>query len=167
MKKILCLLLVIGIFSFNLSVSFAEFSMPLTTVFAVEPIKMLKENLLVPSSLDLREAGMIGLSVDNKSYNFIVIHYVAENKMGGHSDNFAYVLTTDTLTNMLSENPTEAEFVISIGDDMKKLGNNYQMHEVLTEVILQYLINMESWRSNEAWTDLPVNVVMDMVNYGS
>lgn len=161
-KTLFCLILIVVLI--NCSICLAEdVGMRLQIIEAVEPIEMIKDQLLVPSSLDLRSVGCIALELDDKSYVFYEIHYVAQNRMGGYTDNIAYALTTKVLF-FNEENKIDFKNKIVVHIDDTRLGDDQQMHSDLTNVILEYLTNHSEWKSHTSWIDLPTDQLMIKIN---
>lgn len=63
-------------------------------------LEVLKDELLVPDSLSIRKIEWITLRLKrtdgsiSDNYHFFLISYIAQNRMGGYSDNFLYALST-------------------------------------------------------------------------
>lgn len=152
MKKCFCLFLIGVALIMNFCSACAEsISLPLQSFYTLKPISQLKAQLLVPSSLDLREVNMVHLTIEEAEYQFIVIHYVAQNKMGGHSDDIAYALT-EYFT-------TDAEVALQIEDE--PIGDNPQMNSLLSKVIFDYLFNMSEY--TEHFVEIPVDWISSMI----
>lgn len=148
MKKTVSLMLVISIlFSFTVSYAAADITKLegpelwgfMTMSLIVEE---LKNCLLDPSSLDIREAGVIEIS-SKDAICFAALHYVAKNRMGGYSDNWVYALVRNVIPDV---------GVALLSTDGKLMTGDAQLLEALNENLLQYMKYMD----DEQWVDVPV-----------
>ena len=153
MKRIISLLLTLV---FILScVPVAAVSEPLSfnleELFVRPVIDALKNRLLVPDSLSLRDIGCVGLSVGDNSYIFFAIQYVAKNKMGGYTDDWVFALTTQ-------EYPVD-EFAMTSADGDLSHGSD-TMLAALKQVMWDYLGNSQKYRTHTKWKTLPTDSML-------
>lgn len=116
----------------------------------VEPIlSVLKDRLLVPASLSIRDIGCIGVGSGESSYYFFVIQYVAQNKMGGYSDDLLFAISTKNFGD-------EQEIAVSSGNSKITYGSNKMLID-LNEIKIDFLLNEAKYKNSAYWKTLPTD----------
>ncbi len=151
MKKLICLLLAGILMIISCSVGCAE-SVTFPSVAFADSLKMLSDQLLVPSSLDVRNVKTTRLTANGVTYQFWIVHYVAQNKLGGYTDDLAYGLTN-------AVGFEHGETVMQVGDSI--LGSdNDQLGGLLSYIISDYLINTQQWSGMHELTPEEITLLL-------
>ena len=146
MKRVLSLLLVLVMLLSCFTTASASQSFPIETLYVQPILNVLRERLLEPDSLTLRDVGCIGLSVNGNSYLFFAIQYVAKNKMGGYTDDWIFAISTQDFIN--------PEVAVSSADYDISYGTETMIHD-LRDIMIDYLIRSETYRTHTSWRSLP------------
>lgn len=153
MKKSVCLLLTLIMLlslASPVTASATSFSFRVEEVYVPAILDVLKDHLLVPSSLSLRDVGVIPFHIeDSPSYYFFAIHYVAQNKIGGYSDDWIYAISTTSL---------EDQKVAVMDADRDIFVGTSEMMSTLTTIFSDYIFKTDYYRSNSNWQTLSCDI---------
>ena len=148
----LTIVLVLTIIPFSTIAEDLTVSFCLQELYVGAILNALRDNLLVPESLSIREIGCIGIECDDSFYYFFVIHYVAQNKLGGYSDDLLFALSTENFGD-------EQEVAILSGYSSISHGSG-KMLSILQDAKLEYLLNEAEIKSSGYWKDLPTESML-------
>lgn len=147
---VLALLLTFSIFSTAIAQPLTG-TLQLEELYVASFLEVLKDYLLVPDSLTIRDIGCVKLSNGERTYYFFPVQYVAQNKLGGYSDDWIFAISNGEFGD------DEVIAVLSADGDI-----SYGDHTALSDlriIMMDYLGNPSIYEDSKQWKDLPTDSI--------